>query len=40
LEHQAVELAQIEAEIEKMLACFDYKLTTLLGVGNAIRVNG
>jgi len=36
LEHQAVELAQIEAEIEKMLACFEYKLTTLPGVGNAI----
>lgn len=36
LEHQAVELAQIEAEIEKMLACFNYKLTTMPGVGNAI----
>ena len=36
LEHQAVELAQIEAEIEKMLKSFDYKLTTLPGVGNAI----
>lgn len=36
LEHQAVELAQIEAEIEKMLGAFDYKLTTLPGVGNAV----
>ena len=30
------ELAQIEKEIEKMLESFDYKLTTLPGVGNAI----
>jgi len=36
LEHQVIELAQIKAEIEKMLACFDYKLTTPPGVGNAI----
>ena len=36
LEHQAVELAQIETEIAKMLKAFDYKLTTLPGVGNAI----
>ena len=36
LEHQVVELTQIEAEIEKMLESFDYKLTTLPGVGNAI----
>lgn len=36
LEHQAVELAQIEKEIEKMLGAFDYKLTTMPGVGNAI----
>ncbi len=36
LEHQAVELAQIETEIEKMLGAFDYKLTTMPGVGNAI----
>ena len=36
LEHQAAELTQIETEIEKMLGTFDYKLTTLPGVGNAI----
>jgi len=36
LEHQAAELTQIEMEIEKMLGTFDYKLTTLPGVGNAI----
>jgi transposase len=36
LEHQAVELAQIDTEIEKMLVAFDYKLTTMPGVGNAI----
>lgn len=36
LEHQAVELAQIDIEIEKMLKSFDYKLTTLPGVGNAV----
>ena len=36
LEHQAVELAQIDTEIEKMLGAFDYKLTTLPGVGNAV----
>ncbi len=36
LEHQAVELAQIDTEIEKMLEAFDYKLTTMPGVGNAI----
>lgn len=36
LEHQAVELARIDTEIEKMLTTFDYKLTTLSGVGNAI----
>jgi transposase len=36
LEHQAIELAQIEREIKKMLRAFDYKLTTLPGVGNAV----
>lgn len=36
LEHQAVELAQIDTEIEKMLEAFDYKLTTMPGVGNAV----
>lgn len=36
LEHQVVELAQIDAEIEKMLKSFDYKLTTMPGVGNAV----
>ncbi|WP_339061220.1 IS110 family transposase [Tepidibacillus marianensis] len=35
LEHQAIELAQIEAEIGKMLTCFEYKLTTMPYVGNA-----
>lgn len=36
LEHQAVELAQIEVEIEKVLKTFDLKLTTLPGMGTAI----
>ncbi len=36
LEHQAVGLAQIEVEIEKVLKTFDLKLTTLPGVGIAI----
>jgi transposase len=36
LERQVSELSQIDAEIEKMLATFDYKLTTLPGVGSAI----
>ncbi|MPM96716.1 hypothetical protein SDC9_143881 [bioreactor metagenome] len=36
LERQQAELSQIDAEIEKMLATFDYKLTTLPGVGSAI----
>lgn len=36
LEHQVTELAQTETEIEKMLECFDYKLTTIPGVGIAI----
>ncbi len=36
LERQAAELSQIDAEIEKMLATFDYKLTTLPGVGSAM----
>ncbi len=36
LERQAAELSQIDAEIEKMLETFDYKLTTLPGVGSAI----
>lgn len=36
LEHQAVELAQIEVEIDKVLKTFDLKLTTLPGVGTAI----
>ena len=36
LERQAIELSQIDTEIEKMLATFDYKLTTLPGVGSAI----
>lgn len=36
LERQQAELSQIDAEIEKMLETFDYKLTTLPGVGSAI----
>jgi transposase len=36
LERQISELSQIDAEIEKMLATFDCKLTTLPGVGSAI----
>jgi len=36
LEHQVVELAQIESEIEKILDTFDMKLTTIPGVGTAI----
>ncbi|KJS23666.1 MAG: transposase [Clostridiaceae bacterium BRH_c20a] len=36
LEHQVVELAQIDTEIEKMLKNFDYKLTTMPGVGNTV----
>lgn len=36
LERQVFELSQIDAEIEKMLETFDYKLTTLPGVGSAI----
>lgn len=36
LEHQSIELAQIEVEIEKVLKTFDLKLTTLPGVGTAI----
>lgn len=36
LEHRAVELAQIDTEIEKMLKSFDYKLTTMPSVGDAI----
>lgn len=36
LERQQAELTQIDAEIEKMLETFDYKLTTLPGVGSAI----
>jgi len=36
LERQAIELSQIDAEIEKMLETFDYNLTTLPGVGSAI----
>ena len=35
LEHQKIELAKIDMEIEKMLATFDYKLTTMPYVGNA-----
>jgi transposase len=36
LEHQSTELTQIDSEIEKRLETFDYKLTTLPGVGSAI----
>lgn len=36
LERQQAELSQIDAEIEKMLTTFDYKLTTLPGIGSAI----
>ena len=36
LEHQVIELAKIESEIEKVLKTFDLKLTTLPGVGTAI----
>lgn len=36
LERQQSGLSQIDAEIEKMLETFDYKLTTLPGVGSAI----
>jgi len=36
LAHQRLALAETEAEIEKMLATFDYQLTTLPGVGTAI----
>ncbi|WP_339061068.1 IS110 family transposase [Tepidibacillus marianensis] len=35
LEHQKIELAKIDMEIEKMLKTFDYKLTTMPYVGNA-----
>ena len=35
LEHQKIELSKIDMEIEKMLATFDYKLTTMPYVGNA-----
>ncbi|NCB51948.1 MAG: IS110 family transposase [Clostridia bacterium] len=36
LERQVFELSQVDVEIEKMLETFDYKLTTLPGVGSAI----
>ncbi|SBV99311.1 transposase [uncultured Eubacteriales bacterium] len=36
LERQQAELSQVDSEIEKMLKTFDYKLTTLPGVGSAI----
>jgi hypothetical protein len=39
LERQQSELSHIDAEIEKMLGTFDYKLTTLPGVGSAIACN-
>jgi methyl-accepting chemotaxis protein len=36
LEHQIEEIEQVNAEIEKMLKCFDYKLTTMPGIGTVI----
>lgn len=35
LEHQKMELSQVEKEIEKMLLTFDYKLMTMPGIGIA-----
>lgn len=35
LEHQKEELAGIDQEIEKLLLTFDYKLTSMLGIGTA-----
>lgn len=34
--HQSVELAKVEREIEKMLETFDYKLTTMPGIGTVM----
>lgn len=36
LEHQIEEIEQVNAEIEKMLKCFDYKLNTMPGIGTVI----
>jgi len=36
LEHQIEEIAKINKEIEKMLQCFNYKLTTMPGIGTAV----
>ena len=36
LEHQIEEMAKINEEIQKMLQCFNYKLTTMPGIGTAV----
>lgn len=36
LEHQIEEIENVNTEIENMLKCFDYKLTTMHGIGTAI----
>lgn len=36
LEHQKVTLAQLDKEIEKVLLSFDYKLTSMPGIGIAV----
>lgn len=36
LEHQKESLAELDKEIEQMLLCFEYKLTTMPGIGTAV----
>jgi len=36
LEHQMEEKGRLEKEIEKVLSSFDYKLTSMLGIGTAV----
>ncbi|MDL2302459.1 IS110 family transposase [Lachnospiraceae bacterium OttesenSCG-928-D06] len=36
LEHQKETLLQLDKEIEKIMLSFDYKLTTMLGIGTAV----